>query len=107
MPKSIKVTIGKKKIVVYPATIPMDVKKSRLLRYALENPREDEDEQVAAMQFYPTMAACSKGDVPTIDEFMNISRDDLEDWYQAVDKLNPDGFPFSQRDIVPNKKKEK
>lgn len=42
--------------------------------------------------FYPMLSAVSSGDVPTVEEAYALPRAELDAWYMAVWRMNPDWF---------------
>lgn len=67
----------------------------------LENstPLNDEDTraQIFRMVFYPKLAACSIGDVPSVIEARDaMPTDELNKWYEAVCRVNPHWFKALQ-----------
>ncbi len=48
--------------------------------------------------FYPAMAACSTGDVPSLAEVMHWPETELAKWYEACSMENPTLFPSAVRE---------
>jgi hypothetical protein len=61
----------------------------RMRQEAQAVPDEDPDVQVMREYFYPILAICSEGDVPTEEEFLNMPVLEANIWYEALDELNP------------------
>lgn len=71
-------------------------KKARLELEAETNPLEEPDDQLFALNFYPLLAsAVTSENCPTIEQCLNdIPEQDLEIWYQASKKINPEWFVY-------------
>ena len=48
--------------------------------------------QFFRLNIYPKMAACSEGDVPSEEEARRMPSTELNKWYAAAKKVNPDWF---------------
>jgi hypothetical protein len=83
------VVIGERKITVHVGTFVTALRREVIRREIEKRPSESIEEQVARYNFYAPMAACSTGDVPTETEFLNMSEQDVDVWYQQVLKKNP------------------
>jgi hypothetical protein len=53
---------------------------------------EDPRQQAFAWAVYPKLAGCSRGQVPTLDEAYHFPSTELNKWYAAVEKVNPNLF---------------
>ena len=65
-------------------------------RYRAEltaHPVEDKDEQLLRVFFYPQLKYSTSGEVPTIEEFVGMPGSSSNEWYKAVDALNPGALP--------------
>jgi hypothetical protein len=71
-------------------------KKEKLQLDAQENPLEDPDDQLFAVNFYPVLAAAVvSNNCPTLEECLEvIPEDDLEAWYATAKKANPSWFIY-------------
>jgi hypothetical protein len=66
-------------------------------RKAAENPLENKRLQYFREKLYPVLFAPSSGDVPAMDEvyaMLETSPDDLNEWYKAVQRINPGWFQW-------------
>lgn len=61
-------------------------------RVAREEPLPDVKAQIFREMFYPKLAACSSGDVPTEEEARAMPSEELDKWYEAVKRVNPKWF---------------
>lgn len=65
---------------------------SELESEAQAAPLEDPRAQLFHSMFYPKLAACSSGDVPTEVEARQMPSAELDKWYAVVKRLNPQWF---------------
>ena len=87
-------------ILVTEADFPVSIKLQQMQEDAEKKPIEDAFQQ-EFNKLYPTLAACSSGDVPSFEkmfEMLGTSPDDVDNWYRAVRRLNPDWFNFDVLD---------
>ncbi len=61
-------------------------------RQARENPSDDPKTQLFRQMFYPKLAACSSGDVPSEEEARAMPSEQLDKWYEAAKRVNPKWF---------------
>lgn len=72
----------------------LDAMRAHKLRQEyIEHPVDDNDEQILRAFFYPVLKHASRGDVPTLDEFLEMGSTQSNSWYEAVDELNPGALP--------------
>lgn len=69
---------------------------------ARTTPLEDVNAQLFRFAFYPKLAACSSGDVPTESEARAMPEEDLDNWYAAVKEMNPKWFAVIDQAIETN-----
>lgn len=86
------VTINGKKIIVYQANSVMETKRGIMFNSVVRIPCEDEAIR-GLMLIYPSLAACSDGDIPTLMEYILLNSKETGLWYEAVERLNPSWFP--------------
>lgn len=56
---------------------------------------------------YPSLIACTTGNLPTLDEFLNgVSIEDTEAWLAAARELNPRWFPTLEAQTPEEKEAE-
>lgn len=84
-------------VVVYSATFILAMRRERFRREALkyieENNLSDDIETVIALiNFFSPICGCSKGDIPSIPEFISMTEKDIDAWYKVVVKKNPHWF---------------
>lgn len=65
---------------------------AELEELARSNPDDNLSIQVFRTGFYPKMAACSSGQVPTEDEARKFPTAELNKWYNAAKQVNPHWF---------------
>lgn len=53
---------------------------------------EDFKRQYFKTTIYPKMAACSTGDVPTVEQAMAMPSSEINKWYRAAERVNPEWF---------------
>lgn len=91
---------GSRKITVSENDFDITRRLNRLTKEAREMVSEDaEHERSAWLYFqrdlYPILVAPASGDVPTLQEAFGMPRDELDLWYLAVWRLNPEWFTRS------------
>jgi hypothetical protein len=92
----IEVVIGERHITVHVGTFIMALRRETLRSQIMQFPSPDIETQVARYNFYAPMYACSTGDVPTEEEFLTWSDEDVNTWYLAVVEKNPRWFELSE-----------
>ena len=80
-----------------------------LEKQAIENPVADMDQQTFNKGLYPKLLACSSGDVPTLEDALQMPSTELDKWFFAVKRLNPDWFDMPGETVKedPEKKSRK
>ena len=56
--------------------------------------REKDQVSLALEKMYAPMAACSFGDVPTIDEFLALPKSDINEWLKGARRVCPENFEW-------------
>lgn len=56
--------------------------------------REKDQVSLALDKMYAPMAACSFGDVPTIDEFLALPKSDINEWLKGARRVCPENFEW-------------
>jgi len=65
---------------------------TKLNEDAAKEPVDNVNDQVFRQVFYPKLAACSSGDVPSEEEAKQMPSMELDKWYEAVRRVNPQWF---------------
>jgi hypothetical protein len=84
--------VSGRKITVHEATAMHSQKRGRLINDGRQKSFDDVDMQEAATFYYPTIAACSTGEVPNLEEYIEMKARDAEVWMGAVLDKNPHWF---------------
>lgn len=82
-----------RKMTVHVLRVRDSAKVERMRVAAVAAPVDDADVQLLRELYYPVLAGCTDGDVPTEDEFIDMSILIANEWFDAVDKLNPGLLP--------------
>jgi len=90
---TIDLELGDHKITVHVLRVRDSAKVERIRQAVRESPVDNSDEQVLREFYYPVLAGCSSGDVPTDVEFLDWPVQYGNAWVNAVDKLNPGLLP--------------
>lgn len=98
------INLGDRKMTVRILRVRDSSRVEHLRDEAKSAPYDNEDDQVLAEVFYPILAACTSGDVPTVEEFLNLPLDQGNAWFEAVDVLNPGLLPGMQEEETEAKK---
>jgi hypothetical protein len=83
-----------RKITVSESTNFSMLKRGQLQGELSANPRDDLYVQTFLLNVYAPLVACSLGDIPSPDEFLQMREQDTETWVQEARKLNPLAFPW-------------
>lgn len=59
---------------------------------AVKEPVEWPAEQLFRQGIYPKLAACSSGQVPSVEEALNMPTTELDKWYEAAKEMNSHWF---------------
>jgi hypothetical protein len=86
------------KLIVTEANWAASIKLQDLEEQAKATPLEDPISQRFNLLVYPKLAACSSGKVPSMQEGLAMPSVELDKWFLAVKRLNPDWFM-----LVPDK----
>lgn len=114
MPYELKyedVMVCGEKLTVYQASNAMDMERSFLIAEAQTQPSsgDTKDQFVYYMQtlLYPSLVACTTGNIPTWEEFLNnVPTDESNKWTDAARRMNPSWFGFLNLEEIPEEKKE-
>jgi hypothetical protein len=80
------------KVTVTEANWAVSMKLQELEEQATKNPLEDSKLQTFNLVLYPKLLACSSGKVPSLQEAIDMPSSELDRWYFAVKRMNPDWF---------------
>jgi len=92
--KTKKLNLSGREIVVSEATYLMGIQRGIAISEVMENPDDSDIIQNVLLNVYVNLKACSEGDIPTRDEFLNMREPDVEAWIRASRDLNPEWFWF-------------
>jgi len=106
--QSEEVIVCEETLTVSQASNIMELDRSELVTAASENvsdmPPEgarERYEQYVRTLLYPSLAACTSGSMPTVDEFLYTTPSvETKRWVQKAKKLNPRWFTFVSDDGV-------
>lgn len=82
-------TLNGKEVTVRLARVRDSVVIERLRQEAESAPVEDPDVQALRSVFYPVLAACTDGEIPSMDEFVDLPMAEGDAWFETVRELNP------------------
>ena len=90
------IDLSGRKITVHEWTHPMGVKRGRIIgELTIKYAGVESDEASSVISVYSALAACSTGDVPTVDEYAyKVRGRDIEVWIRVAKRLNPDWFAW-------------
>jgi len=99
--KSKQISVCGETLTVYQASNLMDIKRSMMIDEAVESwagreftGMEEKAQRYLETNLYPTLAACTEGNLPTRDEFVNsVPASEAQDWIASARELNADFFP--------------
>jgi len=99
------------KLTVTEATWSIAMHLQELEEQADKSPLEDLTNQIFNVVIYPKLAACSLGAVPSLQEALEMPSTEIDKWYFAVKRINPDWFTAIQKmseklEAAANEKKE-
>lgn len=83
-----------RRIIVSESTNFSMLKRGQLQAELSADPHENLYAQTFLLNVYAPLVACSSGDIPTRDEFLQMREQDTETWVQEARKLNPLAFPW-------------
>jgi hypothetical protein len=83
-------------LIVLDGNVPSGFMKIRDLESSIPSNDEDTKAQIFRLVFYPKLAACSTGGVPSVEEARSMPTDQLNLWYEAVNRVNPHWFKALQ-----------
>jgi len=113
-PLSKKIKVAGHTITVHKATFVMSLQRSVLIANAGdEKPNgayKSLDSSVVNyvhQLLYPSLSACSQGDIPTEPEFLALLEDDVNKWLNVASSLNPDWFDLHSETAKVKEEKEK
>jgi hypothetical protein len=99
-----QITVGGRKLTVWKATFETQLNRFTLMEQAQKalngkgDSQEGEGLEVVVrrgftLSTYPSLLACTTGNVWTEEQCYKIENDDLEAWLTAARELNPSWFP--------------
>ena len=94
---------NKKKLTVSQSNWDISMTLEEEQRKALENPNEDKRLQYFREKIYPVIFSPSSGNVPGLEEAYRMIENapgDLDKWYLAVQKLNPEWFTWHNHNLT-------
>ena len=99
--QSKKITICGEKLTVYQASNAMETTRSIMIanadeRWAGRKSEEFADQARRYLEtlFYPSLIACTTGNLPTLEEFLDlVPAEDTLKWEAAAREMNPRWFP--------------
>ena len=109
-----EIIVGDETLKVYQASNIMGAKRALLIDRARESTPalegEDTEESYGyylKVLLYPSLVACTEGNLPTLEEFLTqLPEEESDRWSEAAKRLNPHWFTFFTKE-VPEEKKEK
>lgn len=109
-----KIKVAGRAITVHKATFVMSLQRSVLIADAgkakLNGEYKNLDESVVTYVhslLYPSLTACSQGNLPTEAEFVALLDADVQRWLQTASELNPDWFSLGGESVKEKEEKEK
>lgn len=94
--ESVKFRDGSK-LVVMEAAWAASIRLQDLENEARKAPLVDASDNIFNLYVYPKLAACSTGNVPTMKAALLMPSAELDKWYNAVKRVNPDWFVALQQ----------
>lgn len=99
--KSKTIVVCGEQLVVFEASNLMDVNRSMMVAEAdekwkgnLDDGTELQSRRYLETLLYPSLVACTKGNVPTLEEFVNgMPATEIVGWTAAATEMNPRWFP--------------
>ena len=83
-------------LTVMEANWAVSIKLTDLEEQARQNPHPDAVTQKLKSNVYPKLAACSLGEhIPTLEETAAMPSRELDKWFLAVKRMNPDWFEMA------------
>jgi hypothetical protein len=109
-----KIKVAGHAITVRKATFVMSLQRSVLISNAGKEMPNGEyknlDDSIVTyvhQLLYPSLMACSQGNLPTEEQFLGLSEEDVEKWIAVASELNPDWFSQGDESATVKEKKEK
>ena len=109
-----KIKVAGRAITVHKATFVMSLQRSVLIADAAKGKPNGEyknlDASIATyvhQLLYPSLTACSQGNLPTESEFLTLLEADVNKWMDAASSLNPDWFTTTNEKRSVQEEKEK
>ena len=91
------------KVVVSEATWSISMKLQELEAQATKDLEgitlENVSDGIFQTLVYPKLLACSSGDVPTLAQALEMPSTELDKWYFAVKRVNPDWFETVEAEV--------
>ncbi len=111
--KTKEVVVGGETLVVSQASNMMEVERSVLITDAGADPKEYEEGargnylKYAEALLYPSLVACTTGNMPTLEEFtQQIPSTESDAWVKVAQELNPNWFQFIELEEEDVEKKD-
>lgn len=111
--KSTEILVCGETLTIYQASNEMDITRAMLIGEAeLAEPATTEDTRGQYLHYmstllYPSLVACTKGNIPTRDEFLyGMPTADSDLWIKEARVLNPQWFTFVGEQTEVEKKEE-
>lgn len=101
--QSEEVTVCGETLTVWEASNSMDIKRSLLIKEADQVDGETSEGSVQEVTYakyirtllYPSLVACTTGNIPTLDQFMNeMPATESDKWVDTAKRRNPRWFKF-------------
>lgn len=109
-----KVKVAGRTITVFKASYVMSLQRSVLIADANKEPPNGEYKNLDAsivtyvhQLLFPSLVACSQGNLPTEGEFLKLLDEDVQKWLDAASILNPDWFSIQKETKKVKEEKEK
>lgn len=109
-----KIKVAGRAITVHKATFVMSLQRSVLISNASKEAPNGAYKNLDASivtylheLLYPSLIACSQGNLPTEEQFLGLLEEDTEKWIAIASELNPDWFSQGNESATVKEKKEK
>lgn len=98
--QSKQITVCGETLTVYQASNLMETKRSLMVTQADEKWKgqavegmEEQATRYLETLLYPSLVVCTTGNLPTLEQFLNMPAEDTAVWEAAAKELNPRWFP--------------
>jgi len=92
------IVVDGRKLTVHILRVRDSIRVERMRDAAKAVPVDDPTVQTLREVYYPVLAGCTEGNVPTEEEFLDMPNAEGNKWFDAVDELNPGMFPKADGD---------